>query len=87
MRAQYEDKMTKVPKIVFKYDYTRKNDLKMVLEMFSDEVMDFGIFEYDKPPEAKIIARSIETFETSTEEKTGYLFYSIIIKCFCDATH
>lgn len=70
--SQYEDKMTKVPITVFKYDMTRKNDLKMVLEMFSDEVMDFGIFEYDKPPEAKIISRNIDTFEMSTEEKTGY---------------
>lgn len=64
--------MTKVPITVFKYDYTRKNDLKMVLEMFNDDVIDFGIFEYDKPPEAKMIDKNIETFETSTEEKTGY---------------
>lgn len=64
--------MTKVPIIVFKYDYTRKNDLKVVIEMFNDDVMDFGIFEYDKPPEAKMIAKSIEAFEMNTEEKTGY---------------
>lgn len=63
--------MTKVPITIFKYDYTRKNDLKMVLDMFDDEVINFGIFEYDKPPEAKIIAKNIETFEMSTEEKTG----------------
>lgn len=68
---QYEDKIAKVPIIVFKYDYTRKNYLKMVLEMFSDEVVDFGIFEYDKPSEAKMIANSIEAFEMSGEEKTG----------------
>ncbi|RLU22828.1 hypothetical protein DMN91_005106 [Ooceraea biroi] len=67
----YEDKMTKVPIIVFKYDYTRKNDLRIVLEMFEDDVIDFGVFEYDKPTEAKMIAKSIEEFETSTEEKTG----------------
>lgn len=64
--------MTKVPITIFKYDYTRKNDLKMVLDMFDDEVINFGIFEYDKPPEAKIIAKSIEAFEMNTEEKTGY---------------
>lgn len=64
--------MTKVPITVFKYDCTRKNDLKMVLEMFDDDVMDFGVFEYDKPPEAKMIAKSIDAFEISTEEKTGY---------------
>lgn len=66
--------MTKVPITVFKYDYTRKNDLKMVLEMFDDDVINFGIFEYDKPLEAKMIAKSIEAFEMSTEEKTGYFF-------------
>lgn len=75
--SQYEDKMANVPITVFKYDYTRKNDLKMVLEMFNDDVIDFGVFEYDKPPEAKMIAKSVEAFETSTEEKTGYIvFYS-----------
>lgn len=64
--------MAKVPITVFKYDYTRKNDLKMVIEMFDDDVINFGIFEYDKPPEAKMMAKSIEAFEMSTEEKTGY---------------
>lgn len=64
--------MAKVPITVFKYDYTRKNDLKMVIEMFDDDVINFGIFEYDKPPEAKMIAKNIEAFEMSTEEKTGY---------------
>lgn len=72
--------MTKVPITVFKYDYTRKNDLKMVLDMFNDEVINFGIFEYDKPPEAKIIAKSIEAFEMNAEEKTGYSFLLYIFK-------
>ncbi|XP_020281955.1 uncharacterized protein LOC109853847 [Pseudomyrmex gracilis] len=82
----YEDKMTKVPITVFKYDYTRKNDLKMVLEMFNDDVIDFGIFEYDKPPEAKMIGKNIETFETSTEEKTGYeIFVCTVKKVGCEA--
>lgn len=67
--------MAKVPIIVFKYDYTRKNDLKMVLEMFIDDVVDFGVFEYDKPPEAKMLAKNIEVFETSAEEKTGYFVF------------
>lgn len=67
--------MAKVPIIVFKYDYTRKNDLKMVLEMFIDDVVDFGVFEYDKPPEAKMLAKNIEVFETSSEEKTGYFVF------------
>lgn len=71
--------MTKVPITIFKYDYTRKNDLKMVLDMFNDEVINFGIFEYDKPPEAKIIAKSIEAFEMNTEEKTGYFSFIIHI--------
>ncbi|XP_032681265.1 uncharacterized protein LOC116848845 isoform X4 [Odontomachus brunneus] len=82
----YEDKMANVPIIVFKYDYTRKNDLKMVLEMFNDDVIDFGIFEYDKPPEAKMIAKSIEAFEMSTEEKTGYeIFVCTVKKVGCEA--
>ncbi|EZA61165.1 Thioredoxin domain-containing protein 3-like protein [Ooceraea biroi] len=76
----YEDKMTKVPIIVFKYDYTRKNDLRIVLEMFEDDVIDFGVFEYDKPTEAKMIAKSIEEFETSTEEKTGYEIFACTVK-------
>jgi len=70
----------KVPIIVFKYDYTRKNDLKIVLEIFEDDVIDFGIFEYDKPSEVKMIAKNIEAFEMSTEEKTGYCFLCYNIK-------
>ncbi|KAL0120958.1 hypothetical protein PUN28_008580 [Cardiocondyla obscurior] len=82
----YEDKMTKVPITVFKYDYTRKNDLKMVVEMFDDDVINFGIFEYDKPPEAKMIAKSIEAFEKNTEEKTGYeIFVCTVKKVGCEA--
>ncbi|XP_011879424.1 PREDICTED: uncharacterized protein LOC105568393 isoform X1 [Vollenhovia emeryi] len=82
----YEDKMAKVPITVFKYDYTRKNDLKMVLEMFDDDVINFGIFEYDKPPEAKMIAKSIEAFEMCTEEKTGYeIFVCTAKKVGCEA--
>ncbi|XP_039311600.1 uncharacterized protein LOC105201787 isoform X2 [Solenopsis invicta] len=82
----YEDKMAKVPITVFKYDYTRKNDLKMVLEMFGDDVINFGIFEYDKPPEAKMIAKSIEAFEMSVEEKTGYeIFVCTVKKVGCEA--
>lgn len=57
--------------MVFKYDYTRKNELKIVLEEFDDEVVNFGIFESDKPPEAKIIARRIDEFEQNTIERTG----------------
>ncbi|XP_012233294.1 thioredoxin domain-containing protein 3-like [Linepithema humile] len=82
----YEDKMTKVPITVFKYDYTRKNDLKMVLDMFNDDVMDFGIFEYDKPPEAKMIAKNIDVFEMNAEEKTGYeIFVCTVKKVGCEA--
>ncbi|KYM77076.1 Thioredoxin domain-containing protein 3 like protein [Atta colombica] len=82
----YEDKIAKVPITVFKYDYTRKNDLKMVLEMFDDDVINFGIFEYDKPPEAKMIAKTIEAFEMNTEEKTGYeIFVCTVKKVGCEA--
>ncbi|KAL6264245.1 hypothetical protein P5V15_004333 [Pogonomyrmex californicus] len=45
----YEDKMTKVPITVFKYDY--------------NDVINFDAFEYDKPSEAKMIAKNIEAFE------------------------
>lgn len=58
--------------MLFKYDYTRKNELKMVLQEFEDEVVNFGIFESDKPPEAKLIAKSIIDFELNTKERTGY---------------
>lgn len=57
--------------MVFKYDYTRKNELSIVLEEFEDEVVHFGIFETDKPPEAKLIAKSITEFETNVKERTG----------------
>jgi len=70
----------KVPIIVFKYDYTRKNDLRIVLEMFEDDVIDFGVFEYDKPSEVKMIAKNIEVFEMSIEEKTGYCYVCYNIK-------
>jgi hypothetical protein len=70
----------KIPVIVFKYDCTRKNDLKIILEIFEDDVIDFGVFEYDKPSEVKMIAKSIEAFEMSTEEKTGYCFLCYNIK-------
>lgn len=68
---KYEDKTTKVPIVVFKYDYMRKNELKMVLQEFEDEVVNFGIFESDKPLEAKLIAKNITEFELNTKERTG----------------
>ncbi|XP_031829207.1 uncharacterized protein LOC116425509 isoform X2 [Nomia melanderi] len=83
---QYEDKSANVPIVVFKYDYTRKNELKIVLEEFDDEVVNFGIFESDKPPEAKIIARSIDEFEQNTKERTGYeTFVCVVKKVGCEA--
>ncbi|KAK2576934.1 hypothetical protein KPH14_005552 [Odynerus spinipes] len=82
----YEDKTTKAPIIVFKYDSTRKNELKMVMEMYNDEVVDFGVFECDKFPNIKMIAKSIEEFESSTEEKTGYeIFICTVKKIGCEA--
>lgn len=39
--------------------------------MQDTEVVNFGIFERDKPPEAKLIATSIEEFDEKIEEKTG----------------
>ncbi|XP_033213961.1 uncharacterized protein LOC117171026 [Belonocnema kinseyi] len=76
----YEDKAYKVPIIVFKYDSTRKNELKVVLEMYSTEVVHFGIFERDKPPEAKLIASSIEEFESNDTERTGYEAFVCAVK-------
>ncbi|XP_043274612.1 thioredoxin domain-containing protein 3-like isoform X2 [Venturia canescens] len=67
----YEDKTVKAPIIVFKYDSTRRNELKMVLDIYESEVVNFGIFERDKPPEAKLIATSIEEFDENFEGKTG----------------
>lgn len=67
---QYEDKTYKVPIIVFKYDSTRKNELKVVQEIYNSEIVHFGVFERDKPPEAKLIATSIEEFELMTFERT-----------------
>lgn len=43
----------------------------MILQEFEDEVVNFGIFESDKPPEAKLIAKSITDFELNTKERTG----------------
>ncbi|XP_076176349.1 uncharacterized protein LOC143151259 isoform X2 [Ptiloglossa arizonensis] len=82
----YEDKTAKLPIVVFKYDYTKKNDLKVILEEFEDEVINFGIFESDKPPEAKIIAKSINEFELNTRERTGYeTFVCVVKKVGCEA--
>ncbi|XP_006561189.1 uncharacterized protein LOC409038 isoform X1 [Apis mellifera] len=82
----YEDKTAKVPIVLFKYDYTRKNELKMVLQEFEDEVVNFGIFESDKPPEAKLIAKSIIDFELNTKERTGYeTFVCVVKKVGCEA--
>ncbi|XP_076289122.1 uncharacterized protein LOC143213292 isoform X1 [Lasioglossum baleicum] len=82
----YEDKAANVPIVVFKYDYTRKNELRIVLEEFEDEVVHFGIFESDKPPEAKIIAGSMDEFEENTRERTGYeTFVCVVKKVGCEA--
>ncbi|XP_076475610.1 uncharacterized protein LOC117160245 isoform X5 [Bombus vancouverensis nearcticus] len=82
----YEDKTTKVPIVVFKYDYMRKNELKMVLQEFEDEVVNFGIFESDKPLEAKLIAKNITEFELNTRERTGYeIFVCVVKKVECEA--
>ncbi|XP_014602017.1 PREDICTED: uncharacterized protein LOC106785801 isoform X1 [Polistes canadensis] len=76
----YEDKTKNEPIIIFKYDSTRKNELKMVLEMYNDEVVDFGVFECDKLSNIKLIAKSIEDFESNTEEKTGYEVFICTVK-------
>ncbi|XP_076750469.1 uncharacterized protein LOC143423204 [Xylocopa sonorina] len=76
----YEDKTAKVPIVLFKYDYTRKNELKMVLQEFEDEVVNFGIFESDKPLEAKLIAKSISEFESNIKERTGYETFVCVVK-------
>ncbi|XP_043523826.1 uncharacterized protein LOC122535946 isoform X2 [Frieseomelitta varia] len=82
----YEDKTAEVPIVVFKYDYTRKNELRMVLQEFEDEVVNFGIFESDKPPEAKLIAKNITDFELNTRERTGYeIFVCVVKKVGCEA--
>ncbi|OAD54657.1 Thioredoxin domain-containing protein 3 like protein [Eufriesea mexicana] len=82
----YEDKTMNVPIVVFKYDYTRKNELKMVLEEFEDEVINFGIFESDKPPEAKLIAKNITELELNARERTGYeTFVCVVKKVGCEA--
>nr|XP_034171497.1 uncharacterized protein LOC117600315 isoform X1 [Osmia lignaria] len=82
----YEDKTTKAPIVVFKYDYTRKNELKLVLEEFEDEIVHFGIFQSDKPPEAKLIAKSIQEFESTVKERTGYeTFVCVVKKVGCEA--
>ncbi|KOC70274.1 Thioredoxin domain-containing protein 3 like protein [Habropoda laboriosa] len=82
----YEDKTENVPIVLFKYDYTRKNDLTMVLQEFEDEVIHFGIFESDKPPEAKLIATSIAEFELNVKERTGYeTFVCVVKKVGCEA--
>lgn len=52
----------------------------MVLEMYNDEVVDFGVFECDKLSNIKLIAKSIEDFESNTEEKTGYEVFICTVK-------
>nr|XP_012150428.1 PREDICTED: uncharacterized protein LOC100877260 isoform X1 [Megachile rotundata]XP_012150429.1 PREDICTED: uncharacterized protein LOC100877260 isoform X1 [Megachile rotundata] len=82
----YEDKTAKVPIVVFKYDYTRKNELKLILEEFEDEIIHFGIFKSDKPPESKLIATNIQEFETNIKERTGYeTFVCVVKKVGCEA--
>uniref|UniRef100_A0A0C9RLJ0 NME9 protein n=1 Tax=Fopius arisanus TaxID=64838 RepID=A0A0C9RLJ0_9HYME len=76
----YEDKTEKAPIMVFKFDSTRKNELKIVLAMQESEVLHFGIFERDKPGEARLIANSIEEFDASTEEKTGYEAFVCVVR-------
>ncbi|CAK9826358.1 hypothetical protein ANTRET_LOCUS4219 [Anthophora retusa] len=82
----YEDKTENVPIVVFKYDYTRKNDLKIVLQEFEDELIHFGIFESDKPPEAKLIGTNIAELELNVKERTGYeTFVCVVKKVGCEA--
>lgn len=47
--------------------------------MQESEVIHFGIFERDKPPEAKLIATNIDEYEEKVVEKTGYIMIIIII--------
>lgn len=41
--------------------------------MQATEVLNFGIFERDKPPEAKLIATTIDEYDNKIDEKTGYI--------------
>lgn len=66
--------------MVFKFDSTRKNELKVVLEMQESEVLHFGIFERDKPGEARLMATSIDEFDASSEEKSGYEAFVCVVR-------
>lgn len=71
LMLQYEDKAEKVPIMLFKYDSTRRHELKLALELHRDDALcKFGIFERDKP-DAKMIGTNIEEFEITYTEKTG----------------
>ncbi|XP_031787622.1 uncharacterized protein LOC100678333 isoform X2 [Nasonia vitripennis] len=76
----YEDLDSNVPTIMFKYDSTRRKELQVVLEMYSNEVVHFGVFERDRLPDAKLIASSIEEFENEVKEKSSYEVFVCVVK-------
>lgn len=63
---------------MFKYDSTKRNDIKMIISNYKSDLMNFGVFERDKPPEAKRIASSIGEFEEKVEERTGWVRRSVV---------
>ncbi|XP_048506144.1 thioredoxin-like protein 1 isoform X1 [Athalia rosae] len=76
----FEHETSRVPIIVFKYDSTKKNDIKIIVSNYKSDLMNFGVFERDKPPEAKRIATSIEEFEEKAEERTGYEIFVCVVR-------
>ncbi|XP_048506148.1 thioredoxin-like protein 1 isoform X4 [Athalia rosae] len=80
MLKEFEHETSRVPIIVFKYDSTKKNDIKIIVSNYKSDLMNFGVFERDKPPEAKRIATSIEEFEEKAEERTGYEIFVCVVR-------
>ncbi|XP_014203605.1 thioredoxin domain-containing protein 3 [Copidosoma floridanum] len=69
-----------IPITVFKYDSTKKKELKVVLNTYANDVISFGIFERDSLPNPKFITKLMERFEHEYKDKTGYEVFVVVIK-------
>lgn len=61
-----------MPIAFFKYEITRRTEVQEAMEAYRNDVLNFAIFEQDRPHDLKIKAATMDQYENEVEDKTGY---------------
>ncbi|KAL0102224.1 hypothetical protein PUN28_018634 [Cardiocondyla obscurior] len=75
----YEEPIVPLPLCAFKFDTLKFSIVQEAYELNRDAVEYFGVFEFDRPPNARLLASSPEDFE-KVKYKTGIEVFVVIIR-------